>query len=228
MPEQKDLKRLVRARMEKTGESYSASRAQIVKQKLPSDERLAELAGMANDKVQARTGRTWKQWVRELDRIGALSMEHRDIARRVHDDYGVPGWWSQTVTVGYERIRGLREKGQRRDTGTFDANKSRTFAVPVARLYRAFAHKPTRERWLPDVAFVVRTKIANKSMRVTWTDGTSVHLYFTATSSKKTQLAIQHTGLPDRKEVAARKEYWKERLDALRAVLDAAPSSRRS
>ena len=57
--------------MEKTGESYTAARAQIVKQKLPSDERLAELAGMANDKVLARTGRTWKQWVRELDAIGA-------------------------------------------------------------------------------------------------------------------------------------------------------------
>ena len=220
MPEQKDLKRLVRARMEKTGESYTAARGQIVKQKkLPSDEQLAELAGMANDKVEARTGRTWRQWVRALDGIGALSMEHRDIARRVHEEYGVPGWWSQTVTVGYERIRGLREKGQRRDTGTFDANKSRTFAVPVARVYRAFAHGPTRERWLPKTTFKVRTSIENKSMRVTWHDGTSVLLYFTPTETGKTQLAIQHTGLPERKDVAASKEYWTEKLDALQTVL---------
>ena len=219
MPEHKDLKRLVRARMEKTGESYTAARGQIVKQKLPSDEQLAELAGTANDKVEARTGRTWRQWVRELDGIGALSMEHRDIAQRVHEEYGVPGWWSQTVTVGYERIRGLREKGQRRGTGTFDANKSRTFAAPVARVYRAFTHGPTRERWLPKTAFKVRTAIVNKSLRVTWHDGTSVLLYFTPTETGKTQLAIQHTGLPERQDVAKSKEYWTEKLDALQSVL---------
>ena len=50
------------------------------------------------------------------------------------EKYKVPGWWAQTVTVGYERIKGLRAVGQRRD-GTFEANKSRTFAVPLARLY---------------------------------------------------------------------------------------------
>ena len=31
MPRQKDLKRLVRARMKKTGEAYTAARAQIIK-----------------------------------------------------------------------------------------------------------------------------------------------------------------------------------------------------
>jgi uncharacterized protein YndB with AHSA1/START domain len=228
MPEQKDLKRLVRARMEKTGESYTAARGQIVKQQLPSDQRLAELAGMGNDKVLERTGRTWRQWVRELDAMGATSMPHRDIARRVHDDYGIPGWWSQTVTTCYERIRGLRQMGQRRDTGKFDASKSRTFAFPVSGLYRAFSHRPTRERWLSGVALEVRTSIRNKSARVTWPDGTSVHLYFTPVGAKKTQLAIQHSGLADRADVAARKEYWSERFDALQEVLDASSASARS
>ena len=31
MPRQKDLKRLVRARMEKTGEAYTAARAQVLR-----------------------------------------------------------------------------------------------------------------------------------------------------------------------------------------------------
>jgi hypothetical protein len=219
MPEQKDLKRLVRARMKKTGESYTSARSQLVKQSLPPDARLAELAGISDDSVLAKTGRTWKQWVRELDSIGALSMRHRDIAQRVHDDHGVPDWWSQTVTVGYERIRGLREIGQRLGSGTFDANKSKTFAVPISRLYRAFSHRPTRERWLPGVDLVIRTSIRNKSMRVTWPDGTSVHVSFVAKGTGKTQVALQHVGLADRKDVAARKEYWTERLEALAGVL---------
>ncbi len=186
---------------------------------LPSDTRLAELAGMSDDVVRSRTGRSLKQWVRELDAIGARSMPHREIARRVHDDYGVSGWWSQSVTVAYERIRGLREIGQRRGSGTFDANKSKTFAVPLSRLYRAFAVKATRDRWLPGVALKIRTSTRNKSMRMTWPDGTSVHVYFTATGPRKTQLAVQHVGLPDRKDVTARKEFWAERMEALAEVL---------
>jgi hypothetical protein len=219
MPKQKDLKRIVRARMEKTGESYTTARARTLEQDLPSDDRLAELAGMSNDVVRSRTGRAWKQWVRELDAIGAASMPHGEIARRVNQEYGVGDWWSQSVTVGYERISGLREIGQRRGSGTFDANKSKTFPVPVSRLYRAFAHQPTRDRWLPGITLRVRTKVRDKSMRITWPDGTSVHAYFVAKGPRKSQLAIQHVNLPDRKGVAARKEYWGERMEALADLL---------
>ena len=55
----------------------------------------------------------------------------------------MPGWWAQAVTVCYERIKGLRAVGQRRD-GSFEANKSRTFSVPLVRLYRAFHDARTR------------------------------------------------------------------------------------
>ena len=58
MPEQKDLKRLVRARMQKTGESYAAARLQVVEQSLPSDDRLAEMAGMSNEALRAKPGAT--------------------------------------------------------------------------------------------------------------------------------------------------------------------------
>ena len=59
--------------------------------------------------------------------------------------YKVPDWWTQMVTVGYERIKGLRARGQRRD-GSYEATKSKVFAVPLGRLYRAFADKRTRSR----------------------------------------------------------------------------------
>ena len=44
-------------------------------------------------------------------------MPHKEIARYVREKFAVSGWWAQTITVGYERIRGLREKGQRRSGG---------------------------------------------------------------------------------------------------------------
>jgi len=185
---------------------------------MPPDARLAERAGMSDEAVRMRTGRDWKEWVRLLDAIGAVSMPHRGIASRVHESYGIPGWWAQAVTVGYERIRGLREIGQRRDSGRFDANRSKTFKVPVGRLYRAFAVKRTRERWLPGVEIRIRKSIPDKSLRISWPDKTAVHADFTAKGPRKSQVAVQHVGLSDRKELIARKEYWTARLKALEGI----------
>ena len=53
--------------------------------------------------------------MKALDRHGAAELAHGDIARLVNTKYKVDGWWSQTVTVGYERIKGRRAKGQRLD-----------------------------------------------------------------------------------------------------------------
>ena len=219
MPKNKDLKRLTRSRMQKTGESYTTARSKLVqKTGQVSTPELAALAGMSDDTVQAKTGGSWPEWVRILDRKGATSMPHRDIAVYVHEEHGVSRWWAQTVTVGYERIRGLREKGQRR-SGTYEANKSKTFPVPVAKLYRAFSLARTRNRWLAGVKWTVRKAVPPKSMRVTWADDTSVELYFTAKASDKSQVAVQHTKLATKSEATQVKNYWGERLAELSQVL---------
>ena len=80
MPRDKDLKRLVRARMRKTGEAYTAARAQILKKSRaktvtrvaaapapratpvaasqPKD--YAALAGVSDRAITERTGCTWE------------------------------------------------------------------------------------------------------------------------------------------------------------------------
>ncbi len=143
MPSQKDLKRIVRARMEKTGEAYTAARLHIVSRKeKPVPEKIepkpgyAKLAGMSDAAMKKATGRDWQEWVPLLDSVKASEKPHGEIAAYVFS-LGVPGWWTQAVTVGYERIRGLREKGQRRG-GAYEANKSRTFTVRVENMYEAF------------------------------------------------------------------------------------------
>jgi hypothetical protein len=215
MPKNKDLKRLARSRMKKTGESYTAARAELVKK---SKQDLAERAGMSDQVVSAKTGRTWEEWVRLLDARGARSMVHGDIAEYLHREHGVPGWWTQTVTVGYERIRGLRDIGQRR-SGEYEASKSKTLPVPVAKLFRAFTVESTREKWLPGVKWKVRTKIADKSIRVTWEDGTSVELYFVAKGPEKSQVAIQHRKLRNKAQAAKAKADWGNRLEGLAKLL---------
>jgi len=223
MPKQKDLKRLVRSRMQKTGESYTGARAQLLaKRARPKaaepEPNYAALAGMSDESVRAKTGRTWKQWVQTLDAIDGASLRHRDLAQRVYEDFGVPDWWSQTVTVGYERIRGLREIGQRRG-GAYEVSKSKTFPVNVGALYRAFSYRRLRKRWLGVAEFEMRTATADKSMRVTWSDGTSVEIYFVGKGASKSQVTIQHRKLPSKAESDKVKQFWSERLGFLATVL---------
>jgi hypothetical protein len=223
MPTDKDFKRLVRGRMQKTGESYTAARAHLRKQKptvavAPAPADYARLAGRSDAILQERTGCTWERWVKALDYAKAYTWPHREIAKHVAEKYKVPGWWAQTVTVGYERIKGLRSVGQRRD-GLFEASKSKTFGVPLTRLYGAFHNSRTRARWLPGVDLTIRTATRGKSMRITWPDRTSLEVGFTRRGPAKSQVALQHGKLPDRAAATRMKEYWTERLAALQDVL---------
>ena len=225
MPTNKDFKRLVRARMQKTGEAYTTARAHLLKKKTSSPRAparsavdFAALAGMSDTTIKAKTGCTWERWVQALDYAKASTWAHREIADYVHEKFKVPGWWAQSVTVGYERIKGLRAIGQRRDGG-FEANKSKVFAVPIGRLYRAFRDTRLRSRWLSGVEYTVRSATRDKYMRLTWPGRTLVQIGFLRKGAAKSQVAIQHGPLPDRAAVTRMREYWAERLTVLGAVL---------
>jgi len=220
MPKQKDLKRRARARMKKTGESYTAAREQLLrKRKTPAPAapksvlaaNLAAIAGMSDDAVAAKTGKNWKQWVAALDAAGAASLPHAEIAKRLYDGFDVPGWWAQMITVGYERIRGLREKGQRRGGG-YELSKSKTYPVPLAELYAAFQQQ---KRWLGDASPRVRKASAEKSVRWAWPDGTNVEVYFWRKGEQKSQVQLQQRGLGSRAKADEMRAYWGERLSAL-------------
>ena len=256
MPKQKDLKRVVRTRMRKTGESYTAARLHVLGKRKPAAKKAAAatkagstvqrvgaavkpaaaakrpakapakkaksdyaaLAGMSDETIAAKTGCTWEKWVGHLDYFGAADKPHGEIARHVHEKFGVPGWWAQAVTVGYERIRGLRAIGQRR-SGSYEASKSKTVAAPVEQLFAAFADERSRERWMPGVKLTVRKATPSKSLRITWDDGTSVEALFYSKGPGKSVVTLAHTKLPDRARADELKRFWGEHLDALAAQL---------
>ncbi len=230
MPSQKDFKRLVRARMRKTGEAYTAARAKLLAK--PSRSRTAKkiarasapavdyakLAGMSDVVVKEKTGCQWDRWVKALDQHGAAEMPHREIVDLVQKKYKVGDWWSQMVTVGYERIKGLRARGQRRD-GSYEATKSRTFNVPVDALHRAFADAAIRKRWLAEPGVRVRTSTPPKSIRLGFVDGSIVAAGFTPKGDAKSMVALSHAKLPTREAAERVKRYWTERFAALADAL---------
>jgi hypothetical protein len=222
MTRNKDFKRLVRARMKKTGESYTSARAQMTKKSAPAKKSnakdYAKLAGMSDAVIKEKTECTWERWVKTLDALGAEKMSHGEIAKIVSGKFKVPSWWTQTVTVGYERIKGLRARGQQRD-GTYAAGKSRTYNVPLAKLFAAWSDANLRKRWLDGTPVKVRTATPPKSMRLGMSDGTIVAVGFLSKGKGKSSVAVQHTKLPDRDTANRLKQYWSERFDSLRDVL---------
>ena len=237
MTQHKDLKRRVRARMRKTGEAYTTARAQLIKKPKPrtgtpaptrtpartalaqpSPSEYAAIAGMSDEKLKEKTGCTWARWVRALDRHHADEMSHAEIAKLVRTKYKTPSWWTQTVAVGYERIKGLRARGQQRD-GTYQATKSRTFDVPVTRLFDVWADDAARRSWLAGTSTTMRTARAPKSMRLALDDGSVVAATFAAKGRGKSVIAVEHTKLTDRAAAERVKAEWGVRFDALANVL---------
>jgi hypothetical protein len=177
------------------------------------------LDGISDTAVKAKTGKTWAEWFSILDKAKASTWPHKQIALWLSESQGVPNWWCQMVTVEYERARGLREKHQK--AGGFAASASKTIGASLPRLYAAFSDAASRKKWLPGEKFTVRTATENKSMRITWSDGTSsLSVHFYAKGPEKSQITLEHEKLASRKDVDHYKAYWGERLDKLKSILE--------
>jgi hypothetical protein len=218
MTTQRSFKRLVRARMDKTGESYTAARAQLLAAEEPKATEGPTLT-VSDEVIRRRTGRGWEEWFDLLDDWGAAERPHGEIASWVAEEHGTGGWSSQAVTVSYERARGRRAVGQHADG--FAISASKTVAVPVERLYEAFVDESLRERWLPEGELRERTTLKPKSARFDWGDGdTRVNVFFLSKGDAKSTAAIQHERLADAEEAERMKAYWRERVATLKEVLE--------
>lgn len=219
MTQRRSFKRLVRARMAKTGESYTAARAQLLAAGQPTAP--GRVLATSDEAIRQRTGRGWEEWFDLLDDWGAAERTHRDIARWVAELQGVVplAWNAQAVAGSYERARGLRQVGEHADGFTVTA--SRTVAVPVDRLYEAFVDEALRAHWLPDGPLRERTAVRPKSARFDWGDGrTRVHVTFLPKGADKSTAALQHVRLADAGEAARVKAMWRDRIAALKEVLE--------
>jgi hypothetical protein len=216
MTTDKARKRAVRSRMQKTGERYAAARRHVVR-----DAALPELPprvadpGMAEASLIKGTGHGWDHWLRLLDDWGATEHNHTEIARYVSADLGVGSWWSQTVTVGYERARGMRAMHQRPEG--FEVNVSKTIDLPAMEAWRAFVEPSRRAGWL-DLGLRMRTGTRTMGRAARFdvpTEGTRVNVAFTEKGDDRSVVTVTHVKLADAADVAAHRADWKRRLAAL-------------
>jgi hypothetical protein len=227
MTTQKTFKQRVRTRMAKTGESYTAARAQVLrKAEPPAPEPLtaptvdAGLLSTTAEAILKATGRAHGDWFATLDAWGAVDRKHPEIAAWLQADHGVSGWWAQSITVDYERARGLRAIHQ--NSGGFSVSVTRTVAGSPEHVLGAFTDARRRAEWLPDVELRRRPTRAAGTARFDWPDPASrvVVRVVSAKDAARTTLNVTHEQLPDAAATAPIKSMWRERLDALKTLLE--------
>jgi uncharacterized protein YndB with AHSA1/START domain len=190
------------------------------KGRAPAAGKAMRFAGVGSEAVARATGRAWDEWLKVLDKAGAKSMPHKDIALMLSRKFDVPDWWSQMVTVGYEQARGLREKYQK--ASGYSATASKTIAAGVDRIYGAWIDPAMRARWL-EAPIEIRRSTDGKSIRITWTLGDStVDVGFFSKGPGKSQVQVEHAKLKDAGAVLTQKAFWGDALNRLKALFEPA------
>lgn len=176
------------------------------------------MGGIGDEAVRKATGKGWAEWIAMLDSASADAMSHSEIADHLSEKCGVPPWWGQMVTVGYEQAKGRRVKHEKPEG--FEVSVSKTLGVPVEQAFEAWQDAGVRKKWLADHGFDIRKATPHKSMRIDWLDGrTRLSVNFYARPNGKSQVVAQHMKLKTSAEAEKMKAYWAKQLRRLNEVL---------
>lgn len=214
MTRQESFKHRVRARMAKTGERYMEARRQLI-ERGASDHRWASEPEHTNGVILDATGKGWDDWRRIIDEGPGRQAPHSAIVEHVMKEYGVGGWWAQSVAVGYERITGIRLPHQMAD-GTFTASKTRTIEVDGDALREMLYDSDAREDLFPGFATEMRSKPTAKVPRIGIGPGIA-QISIEPKADGRTTLTVAHEKLPTPEDVEQWRAYWTEWLEALAA-----------
>jgi uncharacterized protein YndB with AHSA1/START domain len=191
--------------------------------------------------MRVRTGKGLKAWAAILDRWGAATKGHAATARYLRDERGLTPWWSQMVTVAYERERGLRVVGQR-STKDFMATVSRVVKSSPEHAFTAFVDPNVLSTWFTTKAKVdlrVGGRYSNADgdtgvfkvidpfgrLVFTWENpehcpGTLVGVRFDAKPGGKVTIGLGHSGIATKREWKEMKQGWSWALDSLKSYLE--------
>jgi len=175
--------------------------------------------------VARATGRSWDAWLDHLNRIGASSLSHQEIAAAVLPELDGavdnPGWWAQSIAVAYEQHIGRRVPGQRSD-GTFQATVSRSTPLGMEALMQAWVAFAATDK---DVLDLVQSepRVSGTEKRITWRtrakDGANVVVTSEPKKNGTASLVVQHMGCRTHDESRKARDAWTAILDRFTATL---------
>jgi hypothetical protein len=243
MTQARKLKKQIRARARKTGESYTTARRQVLRQKArpergatSSSSPLAKPAaplppalGKRDAGLAEKTGHGWAHWFAVLDAFDAAAKGHTAAARHLAEDHGIGGWHAQEITVGYERTRGLRGVNQRM-SGEYEVSVSKILPVPVREVVKALKDSRRRGRFFSDLDAELKTAFdsaldgpmglrerekGDARMRFRTKSGVTVALFLDPKPDGRSLFVAQNMKLKAKDDVARLRAAWRPGLEAL-------------
>lgn len=243
MTREKKLKRAIRARSLKTGESYTAARRHVLATEIARPAAAAAAKPVAKSAakpvvsdavVLEKTGHRLDHWFEVLDRFGAATKGYTASARHLNREHKVQAWYSQAITLSYQRAHGLRAVNQAFDGG-FQVSVSRVVPASVDEIIEVLGNKRRRTAWLKsadselaaalNAAFtgpvpqrVTRKDDLNAMLRFRWARS-RVELYITGKPRGGASVVAWNTKLEGSAEVETRRAKWRAALDSLKQHL---------
>jgi hypothetical protein len=227
MTHSKKLKKAIRARAARTGESYTTARTHVLasreKPKPAPAPKPPKRSVISDASAVKATGKGFDHWFAVLDAFGAPAKGHTASAAHLNEDHGVRGWHSQMITVAYERARGLRSVNQSCN-GDFQVGVSKAMAGTVEAIVAAMRERrwlegadPELARAYPEAAAWSLTKSGVAKLRFKWGAGT-VEVRITPKKGGATVVA-DNMKLADAAQVERRRAQWRGALDSLRNLV---------
>ena len=222
MTTHESFKRRIRERMAKTGERYGAARRALLPDAPSPGAREWAVAPTVEDAaVRTATGRGWDEWTDGILAGPGRGARHADVAAWLREQHGVDPWWAQSVTVGVERILGIRLPGQMPD-GTFTISRSRTIDADAALLRSVWDDDHERGQILPGLTTVRRSRAGVKVPRYTASDADGEVGTLTLAIEEvggRARVVLTHDGITALREADGWKDFWSLWLDDLAAAL---------
>jgi hypothetical protein len=178
--------------------------------------------------VREKTGRGWNEWVAAIAAGPGLRAGHTAIAHWLVAQ-GVDSWWAQAITVGVERICGMRLPGQMPD-GTFTVSRSRVIAMSSEEFRALLLDEHWRNQRVPHVTLRLRSQPHAKALRFDVArDGEPqgvVSFTTDAAGAERTRLGVAHAGLASAEAAERWKPFWSDWLSVLSDSIGEAPLDR--
>jgi len=220
MTTQEKFKRRIRERMIKTGERYGAARRALLRPHGKPDSarrrRWAAEPTHPDDVILANTGHGWDDWVDLIDAGPGRDAGHPAIATWVREEHGISGWWAQGVTVGYERITGIRLPGQMLG-GTFTVSKSKVVQLERGTLRAMLLDD--RDDLFPGFETTLRSKESAKALRFGFErDGEPLGIVMFSldpASGERLRVTVTHEKLDSLESGDHWKDFWGEWLSTV-------------
>ncbi len=193
---------------------------------------------VTDDACKSATGKTLKEWFKELDKIDGLKQGRRTSVQHI---YGIKAdaWWPTTIYVEYERHHKVTKKDGLAEGYSICATK--TINAPVEEVYKAWTDgKKFGEVFGDDpkqdvkeggaLTCKARTKATftrvrpNKDLRFTWehkgiTAPITVDVMF-QDNKGKTLMNVMPSRVQTRDEADGLRAAWGEALTKLKAICE--------